>query len=137
MSLVQEFKAFIMKGNLVVLAIAFIMGAVFAALVKAFIADLITPIIALIVGKPNFEDLTFTINSSHFLYGDFINYLVTFLTTAAVVFFFIFKPYDKLMQRRAAEDPTVKSCPECTSDIPINATRCPLCTAQIGGAALA
>ena len=135
MSLVQEFKKFLMRGNLVELAIAFIMGAVFAALVKAFIADLITPIIALIIGKPNFEALSFTINSSHFLYGDFINYAVTFLVTAAVVFFFIFKPYDRLMQRRAQEDPTVKACPECTSDIPIKAIRCPLCTAQIGDSA--
>ncbi len=137
MPIVQEFKKWIMRGNLVELAIAFIIGAVFANLVKAFIGDLITPIIALIVGKPNFEDLSFTINSSHFLYGDFINYAITFLTTAAVVFFFIFKPYDRLMQRRAKEDPTVKPCPECTSDIPINAIRCPLCTAQIGGAAAA
>jgi large conductance mechanosensitive channel len=136
-SIVQEFKKWIMRGNLVELAIAFIIGAVFANLVKAFIGDLITPIIALIVGKPNFEDLSFTINSSHFLYGDFINYAITFLTTAAVVFFFIFKPYDRLMQRRAQEDPTVKPCPECTSEIPINAIRCPLCTAQIGSAAAA
>jgi len=137
MSLVQEFKKLIMRGNLVELAIAFIMGAVFANLVKAFISDIITPIIALIVGKPNFEDLSFTINSSHFLYGDFVNYLVTFLTTAAVVFFFIFKPYDRLVTRRAAQEPTVKECPECTLNIPIKATRCPECTAEIGGAAAA
>ena len=135
MSIVQEFKKFIMRGNLVELAIAFIMGAVFANLVKAFIADLITPIIALIVGKPNFETLSFTINSSHFMYGDFINYAVTFLTTAAVVFLFIFKPYDRLVTQRVKADPTVKECPECTLNIPINATRCPECTAQIGGVA--
>jgi large conductance mechanosensitive channel len=135
MSLIQEFKRFIMRGNLVELAIAFIIGAVFANLVKAFIADLITPIIALIVGKPNFANLTFTINSSHFAYGDFINYLITFLTTAAVVFFFVFKPYDTLMTRRANEEPTVKECPECTLNIPINATRCPECTAELGGGA--
>jgi large conductance mechanosensitive channel len=132
---VQEFKTFIMRGNLVELAIAFIMGAVFAALVKAFIADLITPIIALIVGKPNFSALSFTINSSHFMYGDFINYLITFLTTAAVVFFFIFKPYDGLMTRRVKDQPDVKECPECTLNIPIKATRCPECTAELGGSA--
>jgi large conductance mechanosensitive channel len=132
--MVQEFKKFIMRGNLVELAIAFIMGAVFANLVKAFIADLITPIIALIIGKPNFEDLSFTINSSHFLYGDFINYAVTFLMTAAVVFLFIFKPYDRLVTQRVKEDPTVKECPECTLNIPIKATRCPECTAELGGA---
>ena len=133
MRYVQELKAFIMRGNLVELAIAFIMGAVFAALVKAFIADLITPIIALIVGKPNFAALSFTINSSHFRYGDFINYLITFLTTAAVVFFFVFKPYDRLMTRGVTDQPTVRECPECTLNIPIRATRCPECTAEIGG----
>jgi large conductance mechanosensitive channel len=130
-SIVQEFKKFIMRGNLVELAIAFIMGAVFAALVKALIADLITPIIALIIGKPNFADLSFTINSSHFRYGDFVNYAITFLTTAAVVFLFIFKPYDTLMTRRVKEDTTVKECPECTLNIPIKATRCPECTAEL------
>jgi large conductance mechanosensitive channel len=130
-SLIQEFKKFIMRGNLVELAIAFIIGAVFANLVKAFIGDLITPIIALIIGQPNFETLSFTINSSHFMYGDFINYLITFLTTAAVVFFFVFKPYDVLMTRRAKEEPTVKECPECTLNIPIEAKRCPECTAVL------
>jgi large conductance mechanosensitive channel len=134
MSMVQEFKKFIMRGNLVELAIAFIIGAVFAALVKAFISDLITPIIALIVGKPNFANLSFTINSSHFLYGDFINYLITFVVTAAVVFFFIFKPYDTLMTRLATEDLSIKECPECTLNIPQAATRCPECTAQLGPA---
>jgi large conductance mechanosensitive channel len=131
MSLIQGFKTFIMRGNLIELAIAFIIGAVFANLVKAFIGDLITPIIALIVGQPNFEQLSFTINSSHFMYGDFINYLITFLTTAAVVFFFIFKPYDALMTRRAKDEPTVKECPECTLNIPIDAKRCPECTALL------
>jgi len=137
MSLVQEFKKFIMRGNLVELAIAFIIGAVFANLIKAFIGDLITPIIALIFGQPNFESLSFTINSSHFMYGDFINYLITFLTTAAVVFFFVFKPYDTLVTRRAKDEPTVKECPECTLNIPIKATRCPECTAELGGATAA
>jgi large conductance mechanosensitive channel len=135
MSMVQDFKAFIMKGNLVTLAVAFIIGALFAALVKAFIADLITPIIALIAGQPNFGALTFTINSSHFLYGDFINNAITFLVTAAVIFFFVVKPYEMLMARRDQEDPTVKPCPECTSNIPIKARRCPQCTAVLEGTA--
>jgi large conductance mechanosensitive channel len=135
MSMVQDFKAFIMKGNLVTLAVAFIIGALFAALVKAFIADLITPIIALIAGQPNFGALTFTINSSHFLYGDFINNAITFLVTAAVIFFFVVKPYEMLMARRDQEDPTVKPCPECTSNIPIKARRCPQCTAVFEGTA--
>ena len=132
MTLLQEFKQFIMKGNLVELAVAFIIGTAFAALVKAFIADLITPIIALIFGKPDFGTLTFTINKSHFFYGDFINVAITFVSIAFVVFFFVVKPYDALMSRSAQEDPDTKECPECTSDIPVKAKRCPECTAQIG-----
>ncbi len=131
MTLMKEFKQFLMRGNLIELAVAFVIGAVFAALVKAFIADLITPIIALIFGQPNFGRLSFTINSSQFAYGDFINSLITFVSTAAAIFFFVVKPYNLLMERRAQEDPTVKECPECTSDIPIKARRCPLCTAEL------
>jgi large conductance mechanosensitive channel len=132
-TLLQDFKKFLIKGNLVTLAVAFVMGAVFAALVKAFIADLITPIIALIFGKPNFGSLSFTINKSHFAYGDFINNLITFVTTAAALFFFVVKPYEAFEERRrpGADDPTVKECPECTSEIPVKARRCPLCTAEI------
>jgi large conductance mechanosensitive channel len=131
MSLLTEFKQFLMRGNLVELAVAFVIGVVFAALLKAFIADLITPIIALIFGKPNFENLSFTINSSHFLYGDFFNALLTFLITALVIFLFVVKPYNVLMERRAQEDPDSKECPECTSVIPINARRCPECTSEL------
>ena len=134
MKVVQEFKEFIMRGNLIELAVAFIIGALFAALVRAFVDDLITPIIALIVGKPDFSALHFTINSSQFRYGDFVNNLITFVVTAAVVFFFVVKPYQLLMARRNQEDPSVKACPECTSEIPVNARRCPLCTAEIGTA---
>jgi large conductance mechanosensitive channel len=123
-----------MRGNLVELAVAFVMGAVFAALLKAFIADLITPIIALVFGQPNFSALSFTINGSHFAYGDFLNYLFTFVTTAAVIFFFVVRPYNALMARRSEEDPTIKPCPECTSAIPLAARRCPLCTSQIAEA---
>jgi large conductance mechanosensitive channel len=132
-TMLKDFKQFLMRGNLVELAVAFIIGVAFSALVKAFIADLITPIIGLIFGKPNFEALSFTINSSQFLYGDFLNNLITFATTAAVVFFFVVQPYNALMARRAKEDPTVKECPECTSEIPIKARRCPMCTAQLRG----
>jgi large conductance mechanosensitive channel len=130
-TLMKEFKQFLMRGNLVELAVAFVLGAVFAALVKAFIADLITPIIAMIIGQPDFSTLSFTINSSLFRYGDFLNNLITFVSTAAVVFFFVVKPYNLLMERRAQEDPTIKECPECTSEIPIKARRCPLCTAEL------
>ena len=131
MGVMADFKKFLMRGNLVELAVAFVIGAVFATLMKAFIADLIPPIIALIFGKPNFGALSFTINGSHFAYGDFINNLITFVTTAAAVFFFVVKPYNALMARRAKEDPDTKECPECTSAIPVNARRCPQCTAQL------
>ena len=130
----EDFKNFLLKGNLVTIAVAFVFGTVFAALVKAFIADLITPIIAMIFGQPNFESLSFTINGSHFLYGDFLNALFTFLTTAAVIFFFVVRPYNGLMARRSKEDPTTKPCPECTSAVPLAARRCPLCTSPIAEA---
>jgi large conductance mechanosensitive channel len=132
MTVLQDFKKFLMRGNLVELAVAFVVGALFASLVKAFIADLITPIIGAIVGKPSFGGLYFTINHSRFAYGDFLNNLVTFVTTAAVVFFVVVRPYNALMARRPQEEPDTKSCPECTSTIPVNAKRCPLCTAPVG-----
>jgi large conductance mechanosensitive channel len=135
MRMLQDFKKFVMRGNLVELAVAFVIGAAFAALLKAFIADLITPIIAVIFGKPDFSALSFTINGSHFRYGDFINNVFTFVTTAAVLFFFAVRPYTVLMARRSQEDPTTRDCPECTSAIPIKARRCPLCTSEIAEAA--
>ncbi len=131
MTPLQDFKKFLMQGNLVALAVAVVMATVFAAVVKALIADIITPIIALIVGKPNFENLSFTINSSHFLYGDLINAVFTFVTVAAAVFFLVIKPYNAYDSRRAQEDPDIKECPECTIDIPAKARRCPNCTAQL------
>ena len=134
-SLANDFKKFLVKGNLVATAVALVMALVFAALVKAFIADLITPIIAMIFGKSNFADLTFTINGSQFFYGDFINALITFVVTAAAVFFFVVKPYESWDSRRVKEDPDVKECPECTMEIPVKAKRCPECTAVLTAAA--
>jgi large conductance mechanosensitive channel len=134
MTMVNDFKKFLLRGNVVDLAVAVVIGTAFAAVVKALVADLLTPVIALIFGKPNFAGLSFTINSSHFLYGDFINYLITFVSIAAAVFFFVVTPVNRLMARRAQENPEEKECPECTSAIPIAAKRCPLCTAQIGTA---
>jgi large conductance mechanosensitive channel len=131
MTMLQDFKKFLMQGNLVALAVAVVIGTAFAALVKALVSDLITPIIALIFGKPNFENLSFTINSSHFLYGDFINAAFTFVTIAAAVFFLVVRPYEAFQSRRAEEDPDIKECPECTSDIPVKARRCPECTAVL------
>jgi large conductance mechanosensitive channel len=134
-TLLADFKKFLFRGNVVDLAVAVVIGLAFVAVVKALVADLLTPIIALIFGKPSFQDLSFTINGSHFLYGDFINNLITFVSIAAAVYFFVVAPINHLMARRAQEDPDTKECPECTSAIPIRARRCPLCTAEIGLAA--
>src|SRR5437588_10621115 len=132
--LFSDFKKFLLRGNVVDLAVAVVVGTAFTAVVKALVADLLTPVIALIVGKPNFEALSFTINSSHFQYGDFINALIAFLSIAAAVFFFVVAPVNHLMARRVKEDPDTKECPECTSAIPLGARRCPECTAQLAGA---
>jgi large conductance mechanosensitive channel len=131
MTVFKEFKQFLFRGNVVDLAVAIVVGTAFTAVIKALVADLLTPIIALIFGKPNFEDLSFTINGSHFLYGDFINNLFTFATVAAAMFFFVVLPINRLMARRVKEDPATKECPECTSAIPIAARRCPACTSQL------
>jgi large conductance mechanosensitive channel len=137
MTLLTEFKKFLLRGNVVDLAVAVVIGTAFAAVVKALVADLLTPIIALIFGKPSFGDLSFTLNSSHFLYGDFVNNVITFVSIAAAVFFFVVAPVNRLTARRAKEDPDTKECPECTSVIPIAARRCPQCTAQIATAGAA
>jgi large conductance mechanosensitive channel len=134
MTLLNDFKKFLFRGNVVDLAVAVVVGTAFTAVVKALVADLLTPIIALIVGKPNFGALSFTVNSSHFLYGDFVNNLITFVTVAAAVFFFVVAPVNHLLARRSTEDPDTRECPECTSTIPIRARRCPKCTAQIAAA---
>jgi large conductance mechanosensitive channel len=131
MTLLADFKKFVLRGNVVDLAVAVVIGTAFAAVVKALVADLLTPIIAVIFGKPSFQNLSFTINGSHFLYGDFINNVITFVSVAAAVFFFVVEPINRLMARRAQEDPDTKECPECTSAIPVKARRCPQCTAQL------
>ena len=131
MKALQDFKKFLFRGNVVDLAVAVVVGTAFAALVKALVADILTPIIAMIFGQPNFENLSFTINGSHFLYGDLLNNLITFLSVAAAVFFFVVLPVNHLMARRAREDPDTKECPECTSAIPVRAKRCPLCASEL------
>ena len=136
MSLAKEFRAFVMRGNLVELAVAFVIGLAFGALVTAFVADLITPLIAAIFGKHDFSSLSFTINGSRFRYGDFINALITFLSIAAAIFLFVVRPYNHLMARRTAEpaDDNVRPCPECLSEIPKAARRCPFCTVEVASA---
>jgi len=134
-TLLTGFKKFLLRGNVVDLAVAVVIGTAFAAVVKALVADLLTPIIALIFGKPNFGGLSFTINHSRFLYGDFINNVITFVSIAAGVYFFVVTPVNALMARRVQEDPDEKECPECTSAIPIRARRCPQCTGVLSAAA--
>ena len=132
--LLKEFRTFLLRGNLVDLAVAFVIGVAFGAVVNALVADLITPIIAAIAGKHDFSSLSFTIHRSRFLYGDFINALITFVSVAAAVFFFVVKPVNALMARMKTEPPvdeTVRSCPECLSDIPKAARRCAFCTAEV------
>lgn len=142
MKIANEFKQFLLRGNVVDLAVAVVIGAAFGAVVTALVEDLITPLIAAIFGKPDFSALTFTINGSRFLYGDFINALFTFATIAAAVFFFIVKPINMLISRARRQpppDPTTKKCPECLSEIPIDARRCAFCTSEVepAGAAIA
>jgi large conductance mechanosensitive channel len=134
MRLIDEFKQFLLRGNLVEIAVGIVIGVAFAAMVQAFVADLITPLIAAIVGEPDFSSLEFTINNSTFRYGDFINQVVTFVLVAAVVFFFIVTPMNALVRqarREPALDPTVRKCPYCLSQIPAAATRCAFCTAEV------
>jgi large conductance mechanosensitive channel len=131
----KDFKEFLLRGNLVDMAVGIVIGVAFAAVVTALVGDLITPLIAAIGGKPNFGNLSFTVNKSHFLYGAFINALITFLVIAAVVFFLVVKPVNALLTRRKTEPPvdeTVRQCPECLSEIPVAARRCAFCTAEVG-----
>ena len=131
----KDFKEFLLRGNLVDMAVGIVIGLAFAAVITAFVGDLITPLIAAIGGKPNFGDLSFTINKSHFLYGAFLNALITFLIIAAVIFFLVVKPVNALMARRKTEAPvdeTTRECPHCLSQIPVAARRCAFCTQEVG-----
>jgi large conductance mechanosensitive channel len=130
------FKKFLLRGNLVDLAVAVVIGLAFAALVTALVADLITPLIAAIGGKPNFGNLTFTVNHSRFFYGSFINALISFLVIAAVIYFLVVLPVTKLLSMSdEAEAATEKECPECLSKIPLAARRCMYCTSVVAPAA--
>jgi large conductance mechanosensitive channel len=133
--LVDEFKAFILRGNVLDLAVAVVIGAAFGAVVTSLVENIITPIIAAIGGQPDFSTLTFTINNSEFRYGAFINSLISFLIIALVVFFFIIKPVNALMARVAPPAAEVEPavCPECLSVISPDANRCPNCTTWLRG----
>ena len=135
-----EFREFLLRGNLVDLAVAVVIGVAFTSVVTAFVADIITPLIAAIFGKPDFSSVdfkgeSFTINGSHFLYGDFFNALLSFVIIAAVLFFLVVKPVNVLMAHSKTEEPVAektRECPECLSSIPAAARRCAFCTAEVG-----
>ena len=129
------FKKFLLRGNLVELAVAVVIGLAFAAVVTALVADLITPLIAAIGGQPDFGGLSFTVNHSTFRYGAFLNALIAFVIIAAVVYFFVVVPVNKLLAMSEKEqEATERECPECLSQIPLAARRCMYCTAEIAPA---
>jgi large conductance mechanosensitive channel len=129
----KDFRSFLLRGNLVDMAIGIVIGVAFTAMVTALVADLITPLIAAIGGQPNFSSLSFRINKSHFLYGAFLNAILAFLTVAVVVYFVVVKPVSALATRLEPPQPdaTTKQCPECLSLIPIAARRCAFCTSEV------
>jgi len=135
--MLKDFKQFVLRGNMLDLAVAVVLGVAFTAVITALVKDLITPLISAIGGNPDFSSLTFTIHHSTFRYGDFLNYLLSFVIIAAVVFFLVVMPVNALVERSRREapaDPTTKRCPECLSEIPLEARRCAYCTAQLSGA---
>jgi large conductance mechanosensitive channel len=137
--MLSGFKQFVLRGNVVDLAVGVVIGAAFGAVVTALTKDLLTPLIAALVGKPDFSALQFTINGSVFPIGDFINAVVSFLLIAAAVYFFVVTPLNALVARMrkapAPADPTTKKCPECLSEIPLDAKRCAFCAQPVMGKA--
>src|SRR3981081_3134820 len=136
--MLKGFKQFVFRGNVVDLAVAVVIGGAFGAVVAALVKDLLTPLIAAIVGKPDFSAIAFPVNGSKVLIGDFINAVVAFVLVAAAIYFFVVLPMNMVTERRrtgeATADPTTKKCPECLSEIPIAARRCSFCTQPIDGA---
>src|SRR5690242_12925711 len=134
--MLKGFRQFIMRGNVLDLAVAVVVGAAFGAVVTALVKDLITPLIAAIVGKPDFSAIVFDVNGSKFMIGDFINALVSFVLISAAIYFFVVLPVNALTARmrrgEAPPDPTTKKCPECLSEVPIAAKRCAFCTSPFG-----
>jgi large conductance mechanosensitive channel len=135
--MLKDFREFILRGNLVDLAVAVVIGVAFGAVITALVNDLITPLIAAIGGKQDFSNLTFTVNKSRFLYGAFVNALLSFVVIAAVVFFLVVRPVNALLKRfrpEPAVDVTTRPCPYCVSEIPLAATRCAFCTSEVAAA---
>ena len=137
--MLSGFKQFVLRGNVVDLAVGVVIGAAFGTVVTALVKDLITPLIAAIVKAPDFSGLSITINGSKLLYGDFVNAVISFLLIAAAVYFFVVTPINALIARTrkapAPADPTTKKCPECLSEIPIDARRCAHCAQPVIGKA--
>ena len=132
--MLKDFRQFILRGNLVDLAVAVVIGAAFTAVVNTLVSSLITPLIAALGGEPDFSELAFTINGSRFAYGEFLNALIAFLIVAAVVFFLVIKPINTLLARFKTEpdvETPTRECPECLSSIPVAARRCAFCTSEV------
>jgi len=136
--MLKGFKQFLLRGNVIDLAVAVVMGAAFGKVVTALVEYLINPIIAAAIGKPDFSQILFEVNGSKFKIGDFLNALVSFVLIAAAVYFFVVTPVNAIIARsrrgEAPPDPTTKKCPECLSDIPIAAKRCAFCTTVLAAA---
>ena len=134
--MLRDFKTFLLRGNVVDLAVAVVIGGALLAVVQALVADIITPLLAAVGGQPDFSQLDFTINDSRFTYGHFINQVLSFAIIAAAVFFLVVVPVNALIARSRKEppaDPTTRKCPECLSEIPLEARRCAFCTAAVSG----
>ena len=131
----KGFREFVLRGNVVDMAVGVVIGAAFGAIVTALVKDLLTPLIAALVGKPDFSGYVFEVNGSKFLYGDFINAVVSFLLIAAAIYYFVVLPVNALMARfpknQPAAAPDKKQCPECRSDIPSAARKCAYCTSVV------
>lgn len=133
--MLQGFRNFIMKGNVVDMAVGVVIGVAFGNVVTAFVKDLVTPLIGAFGGTPDFSGFFFEINNSKFMVGDFINSIISFLTIAGVIYFAVVLPMNKVTEKMnsgKSSDPTEKSCPECLSLIPVKARRCKFCTASVG-----
>jgi len=133
--MLKGFRQFILRGNVIDLAVAVVVGAAFGAVVTALVKDLMTPLIAAVVGKPDFSAIKFTVNNSEFLIGDFVNAVVAFVLIAGVIYFAVVVPLNAINARRrrgeAPPDPTTKKCPECLSEVAIAARRCAFCTSPL------
>lgn len=133
--MLKEFKQFLLRGNVVDLAVGVVIGAAFGSVVTALVSDILTPFISAVAKVPDFGGLAFTLRGSKFAYGHFLNVLISFILVAAAIFFFVVKPMNLLISRSHHEpppDPTTKKCPECMSEIPIAARRCAQCAQVVG-----